>query len=205
MTTAHPFRRPLGVPDFERMNLPQAYWRAKVQHVAEGVRPMVAKYLLKMDQMVENGVGMLVLGDPGVGKTGIGALVAKEARSRGYMALFVSVWELREMIRSKLRFDDEMSMLQRATDVDVLILDDLRQDDVKQSWFGRAEIEAMIAQRAAQRKLSVVTSQMSLRDLKENVPGLMDSAEECMVRVPVEGPNLREARKAELRQMVLSD
>ena len=121
MTTAHPFRRPLGIPDFERMNLPQAYWRAKVQNVAEEVRPLVARYLLKMDQMVENGVGMIVLGEPGVGKTGIAALVAKEARSRGYVVMFTSVWELRELIRAKVRFDDELSMMQRAADVPVLI------------------------------------------------------------------------------------
>lgn len=205
MTTAHPFRRPLGIPDFERMNLPQAYWRAKVQNVAEEVRPLVARYLLKMDQMVENGVGMIVLGEPGVGKTGIAALVAKEARSRGYVVMFTSVWELRELIRAKVRFDDELSMMQRAADVPVLILDDLRPDDVSQSWFGRAEVEALVAQRAAQRKLTVVTTQMTPRELRDHVPGLMASAEECMLRVAVKGPNLRKARKEELRQLVLSD
>lgn len=186
------------------MNLPEAYWRAKIQNVAESVRPMVAKYLLNIDQIVAKGFGMLVLGETGVGKTGIAALVAKESRSRGYTVYFTTVWELRELIRSKIRFDDEMTMLQRAADVDVLVLDDLRPEDLSASgWFPKAEIESLIKDRASQRKLTVVTTQMTLPKLKDVASGLMDSAEECMVRVPVEGPNLRDARRQELRQLVL--
>lgn len=205
MSTAHIFRRKLGVPDFERMNLPQAYWRAKVRYVPDSVRGDVVRYLHKLDTMVSQGVGLLLVGLPGRGKTGIGALVAKEARARGYTAYFTSVWELREMIRARIRFDDDQSVMQRAQEVDVLILDDLREDDVTQKWFGRAEVEALIASRAAGRKLTVLTTQLPPRDLKEQLPGLMDSAAGCMVTVPVEGPNMREDRKQELRRLVFND
>ena len=108
------FRRSLGVPDFARMNLPEQFWRAKVHNVPESVRKSVAKYLLNTPSMVEDGIGLLVVGQKGVGKTGIAALVAKESRARGYTVFFTSVWEMREMIRAKARFDDEMSMVDRA-------------------------------------------------------------------------------------------
>ena len=196
------FRRKLDREDFERMNLPSAYWKVKVHGAPQSVREPILRYLKGIDRFLADGVGLLVVGNPGVGKTALAALCAKEARSRGYTVLFTTVWEMREAIRARVPFETDETLLQRAQKVDLLILDDLRVDDVKQGWFGRSEIEAIVAARAAGQKATIITSQMGYVDLRRDLPALMDSAQGCMVTMAVSGPNLRESRREELKKAI---
>ena len=198
-------RRKLVRADFERMHLPEEYWRTKVSGVPESVRTAVVRYLLKIDEMCLEGIGLLLVGASGVGKSGVASLVLKEARAHGHTGWFGSVWELREMIRSRVPFADDLTMLQRARNVDVLVLDDLRPDDVTQGWFGRSEIEALVAARAASRLVTVITSRMKPAVLYRELPSLMDSVQGCMVDMAIVGANLREARQEELRRAVYGD
>lgn len=200
--TTMPFRRKLGPPDFLRMNLPETYWRVKIQGVAEEVRLPVTRYLLKLDEMVSRGAGLFLCGPSGVGKTAITALVAKEARARGFTVYFSTVWELRESIRTNIQFDGEVSLMERAQIVDVLILDDIRADDLDKGWFGRSEIEALAAYRTARRKVTIFTTQLPTKDLPAKLPALMAAVEASVVTLPVVGPNLREAQKTDLRRAI---
>lgn len=194
------FRRSLGRVDLERMNLPEDTWLAKVQSVSDKVREPTENYLRNIDQAAANGAGLLVHGAKGVGKTAIAALIAKEARSRGYTALFVRVWELREMIRSRMDFDADSSMAERAREVEVLVLDDLRQEDAGEKFFTLSEITQLVRYRASRRRLTVVTTRLAIRVL-DSPP--MDALSDTLLLFPVEGPNLRDERKRELEQSIL--
>lgn len=193
-------RRALGRVDLERMNLPEDVWFATVQSVSDKTRGSTEKYLRNIDHAAANGAGLLVHGSKGVGKTAISALVAKEARSRGYTALFVRVWELREMIRSRIAFDADSSMAERAREVNVLVLDDLRQEDVGEKFFTFSEITQLIRYRASRRRLTIVTTRLAIRAL-DSPP--MDALLDALLLFPVEGPNLRDERNRELEQSLL--
>jgi len=204
MTT--PFRRKLGKPDLLRMNLPEAYWMARVQGVPESVRPAVTRYLTKMDEMCERGAGLLLTGPAGVGKTAIAALCCKEARSRGFTVYFSTVWELREGIRTHVQFDGEQTLMDRARAVDLLVLDDVRPDDLDKGWFGRSEIEALAAWRASRRKVTIITSQVAThQEFATKLPSLVRATEETVVPLPVSGPNLRDAQKRDIKRAVFGD
>lgn len=185
------------------MNLPRDYWTVKVQGVPESVQDTVRRYLVNTDTMMERGAGMILSGSPGVGKTGIAALVCKEARSRGYTVYFTSVWELRECIRAKILFDEGTSVLDRCREVDVLVLDGLRTEDQKDYVFGIRAIEELLVGRGARKKVSLVTTRMNMRELREAFEGLLDAVQGCMVSLPVEGPDLRRAQNEELKRAVL--
>ena len=203
--SATAFRRKLGRPDFDRMNLPEVYWRARIQDVQEAAQVPLHKYLQSLHQMVRDGVGLCIHGEESRGKTTCAAVVAKEARSFGYTVYFSTVWEMREMIRAKLSFEDESSVLQRAREVDILILDDLRPEDVDQGWFGRSEIEALIADRAAHKKVTILTTRMSPVDMRQKLTALTEILRGCMVFFPVKGRNLRETRANEMRRSIFGD
>ncbi len=196
------FRRKLDRADFARMNLPEAYWRTKVQGVQESVQGPTRNYLRKIDQMIANGAGLWLTGPKGVGKTSIGALAAKEARSRGFTVYFTSVWELRECIRSRIGFDDNMSILGRCQSVDLLILDELREDDADQHYFGAKQIEELLAHRRAQSRPTILTTRMDADKLDRHFPGLRSASEGGMVWFPVSGRNLRLDKAKELRDAV---
>jgi len=197
------FRRPLVPADFERMNLPREFWTAKVQTVPESVRDTVARYLLNIDTMIERGAGMLLQGSAGVGKSGIGALVCKEARSRGYTTYFMSVWELRESIRARVPFDDTFSVLDRCRDVDVLVLDGLRQEDAAERMFNARDMEELVVRRVARKFVTIVTTQLGMSDINRAFPGFLEAVQGCIVAVSVQGADLRRELNQELQKVVL--
>lgn len=199
MTTPVWFRRALVKADLQRMNLPEEHWMAKVQFVSESVRPAVERYLTCIHERAGTGAGLLIHGAAGVGKTSIASLIAKEARSRGFTVLFVHIWELREMIRSKIPFSDEATMVDRAREVDVLVLDDLREEDAKEKFLPLSDLQALIRYRSSRRKLTILTTRIALRVLE--APPLSGFSE-VLLHFPVMGPNLHREKKKALEEAV---
>jgi DNA replication protein DnaC len=195
-------RRTLGRSDLERMNIPKKFWGAKVQYAPESVRDVVRRYLLNIDKMVARGAGMYVVGKPGVGKTSIAVMVCKEARSCGFTAYFTPIWELRECIKSRVMFEENTSVLDRCKEVDVLVLDDLCADDVKDYTFGARRIEELLSYRSSQKLITAVTTRLDASELKSKFASLISSTRGCMVFLPVEGPDLRRKQDEELNRAV---
>lgn len=196
-------RRQLTEADFERMNLSKEFWTLKIQGVAESVRELATRYLVNIDQMKERGAGILLNGPPGVGKSGIAALICKEARARGYTAYFTSVWELRECIRARIQFETDTSILDRCREVDVLVLDGLRAEDSPERFFGARDIEELVVTRGLRKKVTVVTTRMTATEMNHHFTGFLNAAQSCLVSVPVNGPDLRQSQNEELRRAVL--
>ena len=199
------FRRKLTKIDFQRMNLPEGYWRVKVQGVQEKVLEPTVNYLRKIAEMVRMGAGLWISGSDGTGKTSIAALVAKEARARGFTVYFTSIWELRECIRSRVLFDDDTTILNRCRDVDILILDELRSDDADVPYFGAKQLEELLAHRRADRRVTILTTRLPAKTIDDRFPGLRSASEGGMVWFPVDGRNLREDRHKEINQAVFGN
>jgi len=194
------FRRKLGRVDLERMNLPEDLWLAKVQNVSDEAREKVETYLRNVDEAMAHGAGLVIHGSTGTGKTAIASLIAKEARSRGYTALFVRLWELREMIRSRMKYDDDSSMAQRAREVEVLVLDDLRQEDAGEKFFTFSEINELVRYRASRRRVTLLTTRLDKGALT-GPP--MNSLLDVLLLFKVSGPNLHDSRKQAVKEAVL--
>ena len=194
-----PERRKLVEGDLRRMHVPEDYWYAKVEGVSEEVRPMVARYLRNVEAMIAKGAGLIIYGPSGVGKTAIAAMIAKESRASYHTVLFARVWELREMIRSRMEFDAESTMAERTREVQVLILDDLREEDANEKFFTLSEIQQLVLYRASRRMVTVVTTRLDI-DALSRAP--MDRFAEVLVPFAVHGPNLRNQRQQELQRMI---
>lgn len=196
-------RRALVPADFERMNLPERYWRAKIQGVPESVRPAVERYLFRIDEHVARGTGLFVLGAAGVGKTAIAALVAKEARARGHTVFFTTVWELVASMRARAEFEDGVSIIDRCRDVDVLVVDDLSPDDTKDPFMGARGIEGLLVSRVERQRVTVITSKSPPDELRATYRSLLEATQDSLVRLAVIGPNQREQNYQKLEADVL--
>jgi len=200
------FRRRLIKADMERMHLPEEYWTAKVDSAPESVREPLVRYLMGIDAMMAKGVGLLLFGNRGVGKTAISAIVAKEARCRSYTVLFMRLWEFREMLRSKVLFDSNTTMMDRAREVDVLVVDDLRVADATERFFSLTEVQQLIKSRGSKRKVTVVTSRTTVKGLREApLDGLFDASAGTLVPMLVEGPDLYRIRSEEMTKAVFGE
>jgi len=195
-------RRKLVKMDLERMNLPEEYWTARVDTVSAITRPAVERYMKNIDAMITKAAGLIIHGETGVGKTTVAALISKEARSRGRTVFFTRVWELREMIRARIPFDADMAVAERVREVDVLVLDDLREEDTSEKFFTISEITELVQYRTAWHRLTIITSCMLPEDFDS--PATMRLAD-VLLLFPVEGPNLHEERLRELEQLVLGE
>jgi len=187
------------------MNLPRELWTTKVQSVPESVRDVIERYLIRIDDMLPRGAGMILSGPTGVGKTCIGSLVLKEARSRGYTTYFISVWELRECIRNRVMFSEELSILDRCRTVDVLVLDGLCEDDGKERFFGSRAIEELVAFRGSHRHATLVTTRMDVMGLRKAMKGFFEATQNYLVMLPVNGPDQRCEKNNDLKKMILGD
>lgn len=184
-------RRVIGLPDFERMNLPEEFWRTKIQDAPQSVRDVIHRYLFRISEFVEKGAGLLLHGGAGVGKSGIAALAAKEAHARGYTVFFIGVWELREAVRSKLMFDDAASVLDRCRNVDVLVLDNLREEDEKEYMVNARVLEELVSYRKNKKRVTIITTRLSPSELRSKMSGLYDATVGSLVPIAVAGDNLR--------------
>lgn len=195
-------RRSLTAEDLVRINLPEDHWRAKIQDVQQSVRSAVENYLTNFDDMAQKGAGLWLRGSVGVGKTAIAALVAKEARARGYTAYFTTVFDLREAVRNKQMYDEALSVIDRCKDVDVLILDNFQTSDVGDMIVNLRFLEELLVGRGSRLKISVLTTRVARTDLKDQ-SNFVSAVEGYLVGLTVTGEDLRKRRTEELKATVL--
>lgn len=195
-------RRSLTAEDLGRINLPEDHWRAKIQDVQQSVRSAVENYLTNFDDMAQKGAGLWLRGSVGVGKTAIAALVAKEARARGYTAYFTTVFDLREAVRNKQMYDEALSVIDRCKDVDVLILDNFQTSDVGDMIVNLRFLEELLVGRGSRLKISVLTTRVARNDLKDQ-SNFVSAVEGYLVGLTVTGEDLRKRRTEDLKATVL--
>jgi len=195
--------RKLTTQDLSYMQLPKEFWKVSIQGVQESIRPTMENYLQHIQEMVEKPAGLLLMGGRGVGKTSIAALILKQTRSIGYSGLFVTVWELREYMKSKIQFDDTTSMLDRCREVDVLVLDNLRPEDRTDYTVSSKFLEELIASRVSRKQLTIVTSQCSLEDFKAKMPDFLEATKGALLGLKIQGKDLRAEKDDELRALVI--
>ena len=175
----------------------------KVDGVPQATRAPVRNYLLKFEEMAERGAGLLLWGNSGVGKTAIAALVAKEARTRGFSAFFTSIFDLREALRSRQMFDGESSVLSRCREVDVLVLDNIQLADLSELYVNLRFIEELVVSRGSHLKITILTTRIAREVLTSDHGLFLETIEGYLVAMKVDGPDLRMKRSDDLKTVVL--
>jgi DNA replication protein DnaC len=168
------------------------------------MRPTIHNYLKNIRTMTTKPAGLLLTGEAGVGKTAIAALILKEARAYEFTGLFISTWDLRECIRNRVDFDEAASMTERCRDVDVLVLDNIREEDTKEAIVNDRFIEELVTFRSARKRLTILTTSMSMDTLDKSMSSLKTRIQDSVVPVKVVGPDQRaEAAKALSREVIV--
>ena len=194
------------------MCIPPRYWNVTWEEISNGDhREIVENYLRKLPDMFERGVGLLLWGANGCGKTSAAVIVGKEYRRRGQTVLFFEAAALKRAVIQREMFDEDQDVWERARDVDVLILDDLGKGVQDKTGFGARLLDELIRHRNAHERVTFITTNMSpfpqrdgeISQLEDELKiSTLHSLKECIVPVCVDGPDLRDKTKDELRELL---
>jgi hypothetical protein len=132
-TTTRREVQPLTAEDMKIMDIPPNFWRASREQItaqlSDGSIPLIEgleHYLGNWDEVWERGVGLILAGPNGIGKTCAVAWLAKEFRRYSKRVLFMPaslLWEYK-MDRTLFPHNLEYTYWQWAQRVSVLIIDD---------------------------------------------------------------------------------
>ena len=198
-------RRQLTKDDLVRMRLPKRYWNASCDQVPNvrdkkssvGARDMLEAYIRNMEEMRQDGVGLLLWGENGCGKSSIAAIVAKEYRRRFNTVLFIEAANIRTMVIDKDHFDEDETYWQRAMSVDVLVIDDIGKGTTDRTGFGERLMDELIRTRNANKLVTIITTNAVPRGEKETLsdilkPSTIHSLKEHVSVINVRGEDQRD-------------
>lgn len=206
------FRRKLTSSDLERMRLPRRFWKVTSKGISDesidgnSPRQVAVRYADKLDEMKAKGIGLLMYGQNGRGKSGMAACIAKEFRRRGYTVLWVEAADLKRLVVDKEYFDEDETVWDRAFGVDVLILDDFGKGVIDGTGFGARLFDELIRGRNSRQRVTLITTNShpdDMRDELELLPSTMATLKEHIVPLEVIGPDLREDANRSVSEMLL--
>ena len=200
--------RDLTNNDLRLMLLPQEYWGLELSDIADPeFRKTTEQYIASMKAMFDNRVGLLIWGQPSAGKSAAAAVLAKEARKRYKTAMFITIWDLRESLFNHAMFVSGKSLMQRAKEVDFLVLDglDIADSEPKAKAFNLVEIDRLVNSRAQQHKLSVITSRVAPKHMRDDslFKGVLKATESRLLSVHAPDPkDAIRKRKAHMQELL---
>jgi DNA replication protein DnaC len=155
----------------------------------------VRAFVDKLDEHLESGRGLWLMGDVGTGKTSLAMLVSKAALESGRSVAIYSLPRLLARIRRTYDADaGEQSYLEffeRLTAVDLLHVDDLGAE--KRSDWVLEQLYALVDERYESQRSVLVTTNLDQAELEEQIGARTVSrlVEICGDPLPLFGDDLR--------------
>ena len=187
------------------MGLPKELWHCSIGGISDENRTYVSRYLDNLDKAFETGAGLFLFGSTGTGKSGIASVVAKEFRQHCHTVTFLTVPDLRELIRSREEYSEGQGYLNRCKQVQLLVIDDLTVDGANDFTFGLRHLRDLLLHRKSRLLNTIITTQINLRDCPSEMDDIVTAAYDCLVPLNVKGPDLRKNRKDAISSLVYGD
>lgn len=142
---------------------------------------------------VAAGALVLLTGGEGSGKTSAGVVLLKGAALWGISGLFVSVSDLREGLRRDADFSSDQSIAHRVRSVRLLLLDDLRAEDLaEKEWnFGRRQLEDLLRSRVQACLPTILTTRLA----REPLAFLVSAVRGEVLPIPLSEGDRRQKRQ----------
>lgn len=208
-------RRMLEHEDIVHMALPRHFWNVRFSEITsqldgdEGsLADKLGAYLRDWQENRRNGLGLIISGLNGTGKTCAAVVVGQEFRRRGQSVLFVSAADVRDLKFDGTWFSEDVTYWEWIREVDVLILDDLGKGD-DTSGYNQVMWDQLLRHRHDHRYVTIITTNLAIsgRETKRGVgldtalkKSTMEVLKESMLPLRINGKNRRDAAVVALRK-----
>jgi DNA replication protein DnaC len=207
-------RRQLNLKDMERMRIPLRYRDAHFDGVSAGPHKMeLYNYLVALDDMLARGVGLVLHGKNGTGKTSAAVIALKEARRRGNTGLFIEAAALKDIKFGSKGFEGEKLLWERILDVDVLVLDDLGKGVRDKEGAEERLLDELLRFRGAYCRTTLITTNMSAIPRRKGDASQLEEylkastihmLSETAVPIAMVGADLREGALDDVVEMIFT-
>jgi DNA replication protein DnaC len=157
----------LDPSEMRHANIPDDFWRARVADIPDNYscKPRISWYTESILDHLMGGIGLLLHGPKGHGKTYAAAAILKVAIGHHASALFLEMDRIGETFieRGRCEFEEEeKTLLERARTADLLALDDLGAEHISRSGFSIRALEALCRYRLHRRRSTILTTNLAL-------------------------------------------
>lgn len=167
---------------------------ARNDGITPAVLDAVREFTDQIEDRLETGKGLWLMGDVGTGKTTLAMLVSKAAAEAGRTVAIYSLPRL--LARIRRTYDGEpgedsyLQFFDRLTSVDLLHIDDLGAE--KRSDWVLEQLYAIVDERYQSQRSMVVTSNLHYEQLKDQIGSrVVSRLTEMCEELPLSGDDLR--------------
>jgi len=169
-------------------NMPEDLWTVKRKSIEdflisnitlnkkESILGIYHKYVAKLDEAREKGLGFLFTGPNGSGKTFIGCRILIEALSKNHSSHYIFFYDFIEMLKE---FDDSFvyAVIDEMADVDFLFIDEIGKE-YKTSQFVLTNLEKLLKERRSKNKPTFFATNLDIDGLRDTYgPSFMSLVE----------------------------
>lgn len=132
------------------------------------VEPMqqVADYAEKIKSYAKRGIGLVLLGEVGTGKSLLASLLLKRLIHDGHAGYFVTFQELLDLFTSTWRNDEEKRWFeQRITNAEILVIDDMSREYEGRLGVAGPLVDHVLRTRVSSQRPTIVTTNQELAAL----------------------------------------
>jgi len=132
------------------------------------VMEVATNYLDRADSFISNGVGLILFGNKGSGKTGLASLILKGVLARGYDGYFTTFNALLDIFTSGWRdAEDKAWFHRRIKNAGVLVIDDPGKETRGRTAIPEALLDEVIRHRVSALRPTIVTTNLDMKGFGE--------------------------------------
>ena len=193
-------KRPLVKEDYECAGIEGLFRDVSLDLIPKDA-PYYGKlsgYIDTLEDRINNGIGLILAGEHGGGKSAAAVIVVKEVISRGGSSLFIEEDALIGAVLKGDRFGENSTYLERARNVDLLVIDDLGLSATSDNLH---IIEPLVKFRLRRkRRPTVLTTNLKVDSFRDRYPTLADLGKEAFIGVVCRGVAWRDILAERLKQ-----
>ena len=193
--------RKIDKSDMYRMGVGPRFWGCTFDKIPDKCphKEPFGKWLSKITYNLNKGIGLLLSGDYGAGKTSLAVIAMKHTFVRKGSAIMIRGNQLRTAVIGDEE-DDDMTVRKRLTEVDLLTLDDVGSEH--ETAFGVSLMEEILRERYDKRKATIITTNLSNDDLAKKLGESMISfLSASTIHIICTGHDFREVERSVIKEV----
>lgn len=186
--------------------IPDNYQKLDWSDYAFAMPAGVEDYRAHLEPFAARGLGLLLIGPKGVGKTMLATLMLKEFIKRGMKGFSILFSEVTDQITAGWGSGDKARAAQesfddRFTHTDVLLLDDLGKEWSSANTMAKVHFDNILRRRVQNNRVTLLTSNLGVDGLVSNYgEGVLSLLKEKSMAVPIVGQDFRDGLAVRLAE-----